>query len=353
MAFEQAANRQANPGVHGTGKGRWARRISNLFYSLIAALATLWGSMALYFDLPLAQFRSFAAVAYVLGTIAISLLAKRPLLRMLLALLSCACLLAWWLTLKPSNDGPWQADASQTAWAEVSGNQVTIHNIRDCDYRTDLDYTCAWRTRTVSLDRIEGVDLFMDYWGSPWIAHTILSFDLGGGEHMAFSIEPRKRIGQSYSSIRGFFRQYTLISVVSGERDVVRLRTNYRRGEDLYLYHTKATPSFARELFMSYIALTNRLHEKPQWYNALTHNCTTEIYTLGAIKERPLDWRILLDGKAGEMVYQRGGLATDGLDWKVLKQRALIDSAARAANNAPDFSTRIRENRPGFTLATQ
>ncbi len=117
----------------------------------------------------------------------------------------------------------------------------------------------------------------MDYWGSPWIAHTILSFDLGGGEHIAFSIETRKQGGQTYSSIRGFFRQYTLISVVSDERDLVRLRTNFRHGEDVYLFHTKATPQFARALFINYIGLTNRLHDKPQWYNAVTHNCTTEI----------------------------------------------------------------------------
>ncbi len=127
--------------------------------------------------------------------------------------------------------------------------------------------------------QIKGIDLFMDYWGSPWIAHTIVSFDLGNGQHVAFSMETRKQIGQSYSAIRGFFRQYTLISVVSDERDLVRLRTNYRRGEDLYLYRTRATPAFARSLFLNYAAVTNQLAVQPQWYNAITHNCTTEIFT--------------------------------------------------------------------------
>jgi hypothetical protein len=332
--------------VYKIGKGRWARSCLAAFCLLIAALATLWASLALYFDLP--RFHAFAGAAYILATIAIAFLLKRPLSRMLAALLCCACVLVWWLSLKASNQGPWQADVSRTAWAEVYGNQATIHNVRDCEYRAEFDYTCDWQTLAVSLDRIQGLDLFMDYWGSPWIAHTILSFSLGGGEHIAFSIEARKRPGQSFSSIRGFFRQYTLISVVSGERDVVRLRTNYRHGEDLYLFHTKATPAFARALFMDYIALTNRLHDKPQWYNAVTHNCTTEIYTLNAMQDRPFDWRILLNGKADEMEYERGDLSSDGLPWKELKQRAFINPAAHAADNAPDFSNRIRQNRPGF-----
>jgi Domain of unknown function (DUF4105) len=322
--------------------------VFDLFCLLIAVLATLWASLALYFDLPLPRFHTVAAVAYLFAVIVISFLPKRFLWRILAPLLCCACVLGWWLSLRPSNQGRWQADVSRTASATVSGNQVTIHNFRDCDYRAELDYTCDWETRTVSLDRIQGVDLFMDYWGSPWIAHTILSFSLGGGEHIAFSIEARKQLGQSFSSIRGFFRQYTLISVVSSERDVVRLRTNYRHGEDLYLFHTKATPAFARALFMDYIVFTNRLHEHPQWYNALTRNCTTEIYTLDALKDRPFDWRILLNGKADQMEYERGDLVTDGLPWKELKQRAFINPAARVANGAPDFSVLIREGRPGF-----
>src|ERR1700678_296701 len=106
-------------------KGRWARGIWVVISSAIAAMATLWASIALYFDFPLVRFRSFAAVAYILGTIAIALLAKRPFTRMLAALLCCACLLTWWLSLKPSNKGPWQADVSRTAWATEEGSRVT------------------------------------------------------------------------------------------------------------------------------------------------------------------------------------------------------------------------------------
>ncbi len=307
----------------------------------------LWAVLALYFDFPVAKLRAFASIVFLTACLAILLLLKTPLRRLLASLAAFLCVLVWWLSLKPSNNRPWQADVSKTAWAEMRGNRVIIQNFRSCDYRAELDYTCHWLTRPVDLNGIRGLDLFMDYWGSPWIAHTILSFDLDGGEHIAFSIETRKQVGQTYSSILGFFRQYTLISVVSDERDLVRLRTNFRHGEDVYLFHTKATPQFARALFLNYIELTNRLHDKPQWYNAVTHNCTTEIYTLATMNGQPWDWRILLNGKADEMEYERGELAGD-LPWKELKQRAYINPAARAADNDPNFSERIRENRPGF-----
>jgi hypothetical protein len=313
------------------------------------ALTSAWALMALAIDLPFPRLRLVAAVLYGLAILLSLYFLRARLVRQLAACLVCfSVVLAWWLTLKPSNEGQWQADVSRTAWAEVQGNTVTIHNLRDCDYRAELDYTCQWLTRTVDLNQIEGLDLFMNYWGSPLIAHTILSFNLRGADPVVFSIETRKQAGQTYSALLGFFRQYTLISVVSDERDVVRLRTNYRHGEDLYLFHTTATPAFARSLFLNYLGMTNDLYEHPAWYNALTHNCTTEIYTLKSMQGQHWDWRILLNGKADEMAYEHGMLVTDGLPFKVLKQRAWINPAARAANEDPDFSARIRQDRPGF-----
>jgi hypothetical protein len=99
---------------------------------------------------------------------------------------------------------------------------------------------------------------------------------------------------------------------------------------------------------MNYIGMTNQLHDHPKWYNAITHNCTTEIYTLKSMKGLPFDWRILLNGKGDEMAYEKGQIVTGGLPFKELKQRAWINPAAKQADRDPDFSARIRENRPGF-----
>ena len=319
--------------------------------SLMLLVATAWTSAALYFDIRISWLRIPCTIIYLVMVGAVLLFGRSFRRRAGLCTLSLLAVLGWWLTLKPPQHADWQTDVSHTAWAEVSGNQVTIHNFRICNYQTESHYTCEWLTRRVNLTDLRGIDLFLDYWGSPWIAHTILSFDFGNNEHIAFSIEARKRTDQNYSAIRGFFRQFTLISIVSDERDVVRLRTNYRTGEDLYLYHTTATLPFARELFLDYLTFTNRLRWQPRWYNAVTHNCTTQIFEMKAMKSQPLNWAILFNGKGDAMEYRLGNLAADGLSFDELKRRAYINPAARAAGNDPDFSERIRVGRPGFDSA--
>jgi hypothetical protein len=321
------------------------------FVSAVLLVATLWAAAALGFDVRIAWLRIPLVVVYLAAVFAALFWGQRFRRRAGFVALLFAIVLAWWLTLRAPQNADWQADVSRTAWAEINGDSVTIHNFRLCDYRAEFDYTCQWQTRTVNLNDLRGVDLFVDNWGSPWIAHTILSFNFGNNNRVAFSIEARRRTGQQYSAIRGFFRQFTLISIVSDERDVVRLRTNYRKDENLYLYHTTATIPFARELFLDYVGLTNNLHDHPVWYNAVTRNCTTQIFDLKAMRSQPLNWAVLFNGKADEMEYKLGHFVTDGLGFNELKQRAWINPAAKAANNDPDFSERIRAGRPGFASA--
>jgi hypothetical protein len=314
------------------------------FAWLAAFVSATWAFGALYFDFPAAG--RFFAVLFVIVLIAVVTFVRSTLLKLAIVFAGFALVVIWWLTLKPSNDRLWQPDVAQTAWAEINGDQVTIHNVRNCDYRTETDFTPHWETRTVRPSQITGMDVAINYWGSPWIAHPIVSFQFSDELPLCFSIETRKTVGQQYSTLEGFYRRYTLIYVVSDERDVVRLRTNYRR-EDVYLYHALASPAQARERFREYIKTVNTLYENPRWYNAVTSNCTTSIRTQRAVKLRaPWDWRILLNGKADEMLYDHHAIVTGRLPFAELKQRSLINERARAADKDPDFSRVIREGLP-------
>ncbi len=314
---------------------------------LLALSLTAWAAAALYFDLfSGSSLRTLGASSYGIAMVGALLAFRGRGKGIAICLAGFALILAWWLTLKPSNDRAWQPDVSQTAWAEIDGDHVTIHNVRNCDYRTEGDYTPHWETRSYDLSQIRGMDIFLTYWGSPWIAHPIVSFRFGDNDHIAMSIETRKEVGEQYSAIRGFFRYYELIYTVSDERDVVRLRTNYRKGEETYLFHTRTTPEHARSTFLNYLKKINRIRNRPEWYNALTNNCTTNIATLAG--EPEWDWRVLLNGRADQMLYERGDLVTGNLSFVQLKEQAHINAAARAANDAPDFSRRIREGRAGF-----
>ena len=44
---------------------------------------------------------------------------------------------------------------------------------------------------------------------------------------------------------------------------------------------------------------------------------------------------------------------SDGLSFPELQKQALINPAAKAANDSPDFSELIRKGRVGFTQAAQ
>jgi hypothetical protein len=311
---------------------------------IVAVVCVTWAFGALYFDFPTA--RTFTAILFVLLLLAAIVFVRGKLLKLAIVFGAFALVALWWLTLKPSNDRNWQPDVAQTAWAEINGDEVTVHNVRNCDYRTETDFTPRWEARMVRLSQIRGMDVAINYWGSPWIAHPIVSFQFADALPLCFSIETRKTIGQKYSTLEGFYRQYTLIYVVADERDCIRLRTNYRR-EDVYLYHTLASPAQARERFREYINTINALHENPRWYNAVTSNCTTSIRNQRSVKLRaPWDWRILFNGKADEMLYQDHAIATGGLPFTELKQRSLINSRARAADEDPDFSRLIREDLP-------
>jgi len=185
-------------------------------------------------------------------------------------------LLAWWLSLAPRNDRNWYRDVRVTPTAELDGDRLTVHGVRNFTYRSETDWDEHWEDRTYDLAKLRGLDLFMAYWGSPTIAHTIMSWEFEGGLPLAISIETRKEQGESYSAVRGFFRQYELYYVVADERDVIGLRTN-QRGEQVFLYRLRTPRTRARQLLLSYVDAMNRLAKTPEWYNAFTHNCTTTI----------------------------------------------------------------------------
>jgi hypothetical protein len=327
---------------------RWA---GVLLVLLITIIAIAWAFGAVWFDAPFGNANKVVAGLMAIASVIALIFVRPPWRKLGLLALLFGVVLGWWLTLKPSNNGNWQPDVAQLAWADINGDEFTFHNVRNCDYRTATDYTPHWETRTVRLSQITGIDLAIDYWGSPWIAHPIVSFQFTDTAPLCFSIETRKTVGQTYSTISGLYRQYALIYLVSDERDVIRLRTNYRN-EDIYLYHLTAPPDRVRERFLEYVRSLNALRAQPRWYNAITTNCTTSIRSQHPSKERiPWDWRILLNGKGDELLYQDRALVTGGLPFAELKARSLIDTRARAANDSPDFSKLIREGLP-FVLAS-
>ena len=330
--------------------GRAVRILATLTLLVIVAAAVAWAAMAIWFDGP--HPRVIAAPMAVGLVIVCIILAAivRPLLRGLtVALFPVIIVALWWTAIPASNARDWTPDVARTARATFHGNIVTIENVRNFNYRSETDYDQRWETRTYDLDRIKGVDLFLSFWGPTEIAHTIVSWDFDDGRHLAISIETRKQKGESYSAIRGFFRQYELYYVVADERDLVGLRTNYR-GEQAYLYRIRANPPQARALLVDYLEEVNHLADHPEWYNALTQNCTTTIrgHAQNVGVGGNLDWRLLANGHIDELLYERGQIDTS-IPFAELRARSNITEKAKAAADSPDFSARIRQGLPAIS----
>jgi hypothetical protein len=327
---------------------RRAGRIAlGLLVGLLVALASGWAAMALWIDGPASRPLAGTLVGGVLvGTVALPALLRPARRGLALWLALWLAVLGWWLSIPPRADRDWQPDVARLPSAEIRGDLVTIRNVRDFDYRSETDYTERWEDRTYDLSRLSGVDAYLSFWGPTLIAHTIISWDFDDGRHLAVSIETRKEKGEEYSAIRGFFRQFELYYVVADERDVVRLRTNYR-GEQVYLYRLGSTREFARAFLLSYLEEVNELAREPAWYNAFTKNCTTAIrfQVQQAGVHNPWNWRLLVNGKADELLYMRGNVNTS-LPFPELRERSDITERARAAGTDPEFSRLIREGLP-------
>ena len=321
--------------------------IGRVLAGIALSAVALWWSLALYFRLERpAPWPAVAAALWGLAAIG-ALVWLRPFRwPVLLVLAGFGMLGLWWWTIQPSNDRDWSPEYANPSWAEVEGDRLTLHNVRNFEYRSETDFTPHWETRTFDLSKITGADIFLSYWGSPTIAHTIMSWEFAEGPPLAISIETRRERTETYSAVRGFFREYEIYYVAADERDLIGLRTNHR-GEDVYLYRLRMPPERSRALLLDYVKTMNALRDRPAWYNAFSDNCTTSIrmHTKAIGGFAGIDWRLLATGYLDRMLYD-GGAVDTRLPFEQLKAAGRVTERAKAAGRNPDFSERIRDAVP-------
>lgn len=328
--------------------GRWA---ATFFCAAVIVLTAVWGALALFYLGPQSEtLRSilagcFAAFGVVSAGLAFS---RRWRMRAVLAYLGLfGAVVIWYGMVRPSNERAWQPEVAVLPSATIDGDLITVRNIRNFDYRTPTDYDIAYYDRTFDLQTLDSADLIASYWMGPAIAHIFVSFGFSGGEQLAVSIETRKEKGEAYSSLKGFFKQYELFYVVADERDVIRLRTNYRDNppEDVYLFPLDIPRENIRRIFVDYVRRINSLVESPEFYNTLTTNCTSSIWLSSKVNSEhlPYSWKVLLSGHAPEYLYEHGRIKGD-VTFEKLMDESRINDAAHAADKAGDFSRRIRSH---------
>ncbi|HEY0340395.1 MAG TPA: DUF4105 domain-containing protein [Steroidobacteraceae bacterium] len=312
-------------------------------------LLAIWGSFALWFQVP----HGFLLQSLVVGLwILFSLAIVVALWRGRLAggatsfAVAFAGLFFWWWQIQPSNQREWADDVAQMTTGVVDGDHVTLHNVRNFDWRTNTDYVQRWETRTYDMRGLDSVDMVLSYWSMSAIAHVLISFGFNDGEHVVFSVEVRREKTESFSEIGGFFKEFELSVIASDERDVIRVRTNVR-GEDDYLYRIRLPVPAIRSLFLAYVNQANEVARTPRFYNTITANCTTIIYHMAKriVGHLPLDYRLLLSGYLPSYVYKIGGLDSR-FSLEELRARGRITERARKSDRSDTFSADIREGIP-------
>jgi hypothetical protein len=329
---------------------RIARGVGLAFVAIVVAGIGVWGALLLEYAGPRNDLANEALViGFSLATLAAlgALFVRRwRWLAIVAYTVLCTGLAVLWSSIEPTNERNWQPEVALLPWATIAGDRVTVHNIRNFDYRSETDFTPAYYDKSFDLQDLRSVDVVTSYWMGPAIAHVFVSFGFAGDDYLAISIEVRKAKGAEYSTLKGFFRQYELVYIAADERDIIRLRTNYRRDppEDVYIYRANGSIEAGRRLFLEYMHRMNALRTQPEFYNTLTTNCTTNIWMNTHVNAGrvPLSWKILVSGYVPEYLYEQRRLETMGLSFPELQQRAHVNARAQAADTAADFSRRIR-----------
>ena len=247
-------------------------------------------------------------------------------------------------TRTPSNDRDWIPEHKVLAHAEFSGDQVTIHNVRNAEFFTYRDCIVKHYDKTFDLSKIRTVDfVVVPFSEIKAVAHTMLSFGFEGGDHVGISVEVRLEKGEGYDPALGAFGQFELIYVIADERDLIPVRVEHR-DVDVYIYPSTAPPEMARKLFVDMLKRANQLYEHPEFYDTLGNNCTTNIVRhINAIApgKVPYDYRVLLPGYADKLAYDLG-LIDNRLPFEEVKRRARVNGSVLKYKDHPQFSVKIR-----------
>jgi hypothetical protein len=253
----------------------------------------------------------------------------------------------------PSNDRDWNEDQATLSYADISGDTALIHNIRNFTYASTTSFTRAYYDKSFDLTKIVRAWYIVEpFSGIPGSAHTFLSFEFEGGQFVSISVEIRKQKGESFHPLKGLFNQYELMYVIADERDVVKLRTNYRK-DLVYIYPIKAraeneyaAKQKVRALFVGMLERANHLKDHPEFYNSVTNTCTTNIvdHVNNVTPSRIPFMRlgILFPALSDKLAYKLGLIDTD-LSFEDARKKYFANDRAMEYADDEDFSVKIRE----------
>jgi len=254
------------------------------------------------------------------------------------------CLLILWSSIKPSNDRIWSIDQQILPYVVQEGDLSHIHNIRNFTYYNTSLYYPSYYNKTYNLSQLDSlwyiVEPFSNWQGS---AHTFLSFGFNDS-YLAVSVEIRKEKGEQFSAFKGLFKRYEIMYVLGDEKDLVKLRSNYRN-DSVYMYPVNTTQEAMQLLFIDMLNRINKLYVTPEFYNSISNTCTTNIAShVNRVKPGrvPFSFALLAPGYSDKFAYKLGIINTT-LPYDKIREHYQINERALKYAEDPNFSLKIRE----------
>ena len=263
-----------------------------------------------------------------------------------LLLTSCTIFLIIFFNIPPSNNRHWAPDVALLPSISINNNMVTVKNIRNNKYRSEFEYTPHYYSKTFNVNNIDSLDYILSYWdGNTNIAHSMLSFGFKDDSHLCVSVETRREVNEEQTTLRGFYNQYELIYILADEKDLLGLRTNFRK-EEVYVYPLKIKKKIMKNFFLQILGRAEEVEIKPQFYNTIKHNCFTSLFRdIEKVTGRPVifDYRHILNGRSDELAYERGIFFDKGISFINFKKRHHINQYIKGGNIPDNYSSIIRK----------
>lgn len=249
------------------------------------------------------------------------------------------------LVTKPSLHRDWSPDQVLMPGVDfLDDGKIHITNIRNINYRTTRDYDLDHYDREIDLDDLNSAWLVISPFASLGAAHAFLSFGFTDGTFLAISVEIRRKKGQKFNPVKAFMRQFEMMYVVADELDVIRVRTNCIK-YTVRLFPVQAEKKLMQAVFVDILKRADLLAKKPEFYNTLWNNCTTNIIKhTRRFSTKPIPFwniRYLFPENLDQIAYRLNIIDTH-LSYEAAREHFDITKHAQAAEGGPEFSSAIR-----------
>ncbi|MBL4644602.1 MAG: DUF4105 domain-containing protein [Candidatus Pacebacteria bacterium] len=260
--------------------------------------------------------------------------------------------LIYYFTRRPSNKRDWEKDVAILSNVTFHNDSVTLTSIRDIAYKTSTDYELRRDTKKFEISDVESVWFSIaQFWpqlGGIGLAHTFISFGLKDGSYISISPEMRRLRGELFSfttAIKVLLRQREMVYVVAYERDVLALRTRHWK-DDVYLYPLKLEKSQKESLLKDMLLRVGKLHNKPEFFHLLLHNCasTTMNHLRSVIPALPrMHIKYAFPATIDSILFSLG-LIDSPLSYNDARKHFHVTRDAQKIKDMEKFSKLVREN---------